>query len=61
MDNEAKVQAAILAFQNKEYKSVRAAALAFSVPSPTVHDRLAGRLSRSHAYESAQILSNTKE
>ena len=34
MEKEAKIQAAIRAFQAKEYKSVRAAARAFSVHSP---------------------------
>ena len=61
MEKEAKIQAAIRAFQAKEYKSVRAAARAFSVPASTVHDRLAGRLSRLHAHEPAQILSNAEE
>ena len=61
METEAKIQAAIQAFKSKEYKSVRAAALAFSVPPSTVHDRLAGRTSRSTAYESAQTLSNAEE
>ena len=40
--NEAEVQAAILAYQANEFKSIRAAALVFSVPPSTVQDRLAG-------------------
>jgi hypothetical protein len=58
---EANIQAAINAYQNEEYKSVRAAARAFSVPASTVHARLAGRTSRSRAHETAQILSNPEE
>jgi hypothetical protein len=58
---EAKIQKAIQAYQNKEYKSLRAASLAFSVPPSTLRARLAGRTSRSTAHESAQILSNAEE
>ncbi|KXL50250.1 MAG: hypothetical protein FE78DRAFT_117863, partial [Acidomyces sp. 'richmondensis'] len=42
-------------------KSVRAAALAFSVPASTLRARLTRTPSRSYAYESAQILSSTEE
>jgi len=58
---EANIQAAITAYEKQEYKSVRAAALAFSVPASTLRARLAGTPSRSHAHESAQILSSTEE
>jgi hypothetical protein len=58
---EANVQAAIAAYQGKEYNSVRAAALAFSVPASTLRARLAGRISRSQAHESTQILSIVEE
>ena len=58
---EANIQAAIQAYERNEYQSVRAAARAFSAPASTVHARLAGRLSRSHAHETAQILSNAEE
>ena len=61
MKNDAKVQAAILAFQNKEYKSVRAAPLAFSVPPSTVHDRLAGELTLGmRMILAGQLQSNTR-
>jgi len=58
---EANIQAAIQAYERNEYQSVRAAARAFSAPASTVHARLAGRLSRLHAHETAQILSNAEE
>jgi hypothetical protein len=53
MQNEAKVQAAIQAFQSKRYKSIQAAACAFSVLASIVHNRLAGRSTCSTAHESA--------
>jgi hypothetical protein len=59
--SEADIQAAIQAFQNEEHQSIRAAARAFSVPYHTLRHRLAGRTSRSHSHESAQILSNAEE
>ena len=58
---EANIQAAILAFRANEYKSVHAAAIAFSVPDSTLRARIAGRASRSHAHETSQILSNAEE
>jgi hypothetical protein len=58
---EANIQAAITAFQDQEYSSVRATALAFSVPPSTLRARLAGTTSRAYAHESAQILSNAEE
>jgi hypothetical protein len=61
MENEAQIQAAIHAFQAEGYKSVRAAPRAFSVPASTLHDRLAGRLSRSRAHEKAHMISKTEE
>jgi hypothetical protein len=45
-DLKERVQTAILAYRNQEYKSVRAAAAAFSVSYRTLLRRLAGGLSR---------------
>ena len=59
--SEADIQAAISAYNKTEYSSIRAAAHAFSVPYHTLRNRLAGRTSRSQAYENAQILSNAEE
>ncbi|KYG40080.1 hypothetical protein M433DRAFT_262296 [Acidomyces richmondensis BFW] len=50
---EANIQAAITAYQKQEYKSVRAAALAFSILASTLRACLTGTPSRSYAYESA--------
>jgi len=58
---EANIQAAIKAYQEEEFKSVCAAALAFSVPASTLQACLASTTSQSRAYKLAQILSNTKE
>ena len=58
---EANVQAAVAAYQGREYNSICAAALAFSVLASTLRARLAGRTSRSQAYQSAQILSDAKK
>jgi hypothetical protein len=59
--SEADINAAIQAYHNKEYPSMRAAARAFNVSLTTLHARLAGRTSRSRAHETAQILSNAEE
>jgi hypothetical protein len=60
-DLEERVQTAILVYRNQEYKSVRAAAAAFSVSHRTLSRRLAGGLSRAQATEMTQILSNAEE
>jgi hypothetical protein len=59
--SEANVQAAILAYRKGEYTSIRATARTFNVSYATLHARLSGRTSRSHAHESAQILSKPEE
>jgi hypothetical protein len=46
LDLEERVQSAIFAFRNQEYKSVRAAAAAFNISDRTLSRRLAGGLSR---------------
>ena len=60
-DLEERVQSAISAYRNKEFKSVRAAASAFSVSHQTLSRRLTGGLSRAQATEMTQILSNAEE
>ncbi|KAI7722002.1 hypothetical protein KC353_g885 [Hortaea werneckii] len=59
--SEADIQAAILAIKNKDYPSVRKAAIALKVPYPTLLGRMSGRKSRSAAHETEQILSPTEE
>jgi len=60
-ESEADIQTALLAYRAGNFSSIRAAAGAFSVPYTTLRHRIAGRTSRSHAYESAQILLNIEE
>ena len=59
--SESVIDEAILAIKAKRYKSVRAAAHAFSIPRSTLRYRMAGRTSRSHAHETTQILSSAEE
>ncbi len=61
MDREERLQNAISAFNNQEFKSVRGAATAFDVSHVTLSRRLAGGLSRAQATEMTQILSNAEE
>ena len=61
MGNEAKIQEAIQAYQLKKFKSIRAAAAAFSVPESTVRGRLAGLKPHKTAHEQTQILSVAEE
>ena len=58
---ESRIQDALLAHKSGKYRSVRAAAIAFSIPPSTLSYRIAGRTSRSQAHESAQILSYAEE
>jgi hypothetical protein len=58
---ESRIQDALLAHKSGRYRSVRAAAIAFSIPPSTLSYRIAGRASRSQAHESAQILSCAEE
>ena len=58
---ETRIQNALLAHKSGKYRSVRAAAIAFSIPPSTLSYRIAGRASRSQAHESAQILSCAEE
>jgi len=50
-DLKERLQSAISAFRNQEFKSVRAAADAFHVSHRTLSRRLAGGLSRAQATE----------
>ena len=58
---ESRIQDALLAHTSGKYRSVRAAAIAFSIPPPTLSYRIAGRTSRAQAHESVQILSHAEE
>ena len=52
---------AILSYREGQFPSVRACAAAFSVPVSTLAYRLSGRVSRSTAHASQQILSTAEE
>ena len=58
---ESIIQEAITAFQTRRYPSIRATARAFSIPSSTLHSRMAGSTSRRNAHESKQLLSSAEE
>ena len=58
---ESTIQEAITSYQTKRYPSIRATARAFSIPSSTLHSRMAGSTSRRNAHESKQLLSNAEE
>jgi hypothetical protein len=60
VDESLLLQAAT-AYRNGEYTSIRACADAFSVSYSTLSYRLSGRVSRSTACESSQILSTAEE
>ena len=60
-DLEERLQDAISAFQNHEFKSIRAAANAFGISDRTMSRRMSGGLSRAQATELNQILSNAEE
>jgi hypothetical protein len=55
------MQDAILAYKSGRYRSVRAAANAFSIPPSALSYRLTGRTSHSQVHESEQILSHAEE
>jgi hypothetical protein len=59
--NESILLQATTAYRNGKYTSIRACADAFSVLYSTLSYRLSGRVSRSIAYESKQILLAAKE
>jgi hypothetical protein len=59
--NESILLQATTAYRNGEYTSIRAYADAFSVSYSTLSYRLSGRVSRSTAHESKQILSAAEE
>ena len=58
---EVDIQTAILAIKNKEFASIRKAAVAFNVPYPTLRGRMSGRNSRATAHEAEQLLSPAEE
>lgn len=58
---ESSIQNALLAHRSGKYRSVRAAAIAISIPPSTLYYRIARRTSRSQAHESTQIVSHVEE
>ena len=59
--SEEDLTAAITAFRNSEYTSIRTCAYAFNVPRSTLASRLQTRTSRSLSHESQKILSTAEE
>ena len=59
--NEGRIQEAIAAYASGEFKSIRACAIAHSVPRSTLQHRISGHTSRSCAHEQWQILSLPEE
>jgi hypothetical protein len=59
--SEEDLTAAITAFRNSEYTSIRMCAYAFNVPRSTLASRLQTRTSRSLSHESQKILSTAEE
>ena len=53
--------AALAAYRNSEYTSIRKCAYAFNIPASTLSDRLSTRTSRSKSHESQKILSTAEE
>jgi hypothetical protein len=58
---EEDVTNAIYALVNSEYKSVRKAAIAFQIPSSTLHDRRKKSKSRTQSHVSQQLSSSSDE
>jgi hypothetical protein len=58
---ESKIYNALLDYRADRYTSVRKFALAYKIPVPSFRNRLADRISRSHAHEHMQVLSNAEE
>jgi hypothetical protein len=52
---------ALLDFRAGRYTSVRKCALVYNIPVQSFRNRLSGRISRSHAHEHMQVLSNAEE
>jgi hypothetical protein len=58
---EEKIQLAIIAIENQEFKSIRDAAVHFEVSKTTLGYRMTGRKTRAKAHETQQLLSNAQE
>jgi len=58
---ESDMHNALLDYRAGRYTSVPKGALAHNVPIQSLWNRLAGRISRSHAHEHTQVLSNAEE
>ncbi|KAF2715930.1 hypothetical protein K431DRAFT_236536, partial [Polychaeton citri CBS 116435] len=61
MEKEAEIQEAIASYLRSDHSSIRATAVAFSLPYSTLRHRLAGRKSRSKANKIAQNLTENEE
>ena len=59
--NEIRIQNAIVAYNTRQYRSIRKVARAFKVPYSTIKDRLSEASSRAQAREAQQNLSNAEE
>ena len=61
INQEGRIQLAIQAFQNKEFRSIREAARRFQVPTVTLHRRYNGQLHRSETRANNYKLTLTEE
>ena len=61
VSKEERVQLALSAFKNGQYKTKKAASLAFDVPETTLRRRLQGTTSRMQTTSNCRKLSNTEE
>jgi high-affinity K+ transport system ATPase subunit B len=60
-ETEVQIQAALLAYKNKQFFSICVVACYFKVPYATLHCCIAGGQSQAQANKTRQILSNTEE
>jgi hypothetical protein len=60
-ETEVQIQAALLAYKNKQFSSIHAVACHFKVPYTTLHCCIAGGQSQAQTNETRQILSNAEE
>ncbi|EDN96249.1 hypothetical protein SS1G_01174 [Sclerotinia sclerotiorum 1980 UF-70] len=60
-ESEDNIQKAIESLKDKQFTSIRSAAIHFKIPKSTLINRITGRQSRSQSHKSFQKLSNAKE
>lgn len=58
---ESDIHNAMIDHRSGRYTSVRKCALAYNIPVQSFRNRLSGRISRSHAHEHMQVLSNAEK